>query len=216
MKSISKIWSGLRRSTRGLRADSSGIAATEFAFIAPVMLVLFFGTVEFCSAVAVDRKVTLMARALSDLTSQAAISMDDNYVQNIFTASIAIANPYDASPTTATLSEVYVDSNNKATIVWSKSATIASGATQATLTGSARNPGDDVSTVVPSQLLVRQTYLIFSEVGYTYKPTIGYTMAKSGVALNDVSYTRPRQLTCVVYNNVPVLTGTPPTTCPLN
>ena len=216
MKSILKIWSGLRRSTRALRADSSGIAATEFAFIAPVMLVLFFGTVEFCSAVAVDRKVTLIARALSDLTSQAAISMDDNYMQNIFTASIGIVNPYDASPLTATLSEIYVDNNGKATIVWSESATIASGATQATLTASTHSPNDDMTNVVPSQLLAHKTYLIYSEVGYLYKPTIGYTMAKSGVALNDVSYTRPRQLTCVVYNNVPVLTGTPPTTCPLN
>ncbi len=38
--------------------------------IVPVMLVLFFGTDEFSSGVAVDRKVTLMARTLSDLTSQ--------------------------------------------------------------------------------------------------------------------------------------------------
>ena len=38
--------------------------------IVPLMLVMFFGTVEFSSGVAVDRKVTLMARTLSDLTSQ--------------------------------------------------------------------------------------------------------------------------------------------------
>ena len=37
------------------------------------MLVMFFGTVEFSSGVAVDRKVTLMARTLSDLTSQSTI-----------------------------------------------------------------------------------------------------------------------------------------------
>ena len=34
------------------------------------MLVLFFGTLEFSSGVAVDRKVTLVARTLSDLTTQ--------------------------------------------------------------------------------------------------------------------------------------------------
>ena len=47
-------------------ADRSGIAATEFAIIVPLMLVMFFGTVEFSSGVAVDRKVTLMARTLSE------------------------------------------------------------------------------------------------------------------------------------------------------
>ena len=55
---------------RDFVADSAAIAATEFAVIVPLMLVMFFGTVEFSSAVAVDRKVTLMARTLSDLTSQ--------------------------------------------------------------------------------------------------------------------------------------------------
>jgi len=31
-------------------------------------------------------------------------------------------------------------------------------------------------------------------------PTVGYVMAKGGVTLNDVAYTRPRQSTCVFYS----------------
>jgi hypothetical protein len=34
---------------------------------------------------------------------------------------------------------------------------------------------------------------------YLYVPTIGYVMAKTGVNLSDVAYTRPRQSTCVFY-----------------
>jgi Flp pilus assembly protein TadG len=176
------------------------------------MLLAFFGTVEFCSAVAVDRKVTLIARTLSDLTSQAGAPITDTYIQNIFTAGIAIMMPYTSSPATATISQIYVDSHGNATIQWSKAATFATGASQATLTNSARNPGDNMTTVVPPALLVKQTYLILSEVGYQYVPTIGYVMAKAGVHLGDVSYTRPRQLVCVIYDNQPV---TPPASCPL-
>jgi Flp pilus assembly protein TadG len=201
-----------RRSVAGLWRDRRGVASIEFAFIVPVMLLAFFGTVEFCSAVAVDRKVTLIARTLSDLTSQAAAPINDTYIQNVFTASIAIMNPYNLSPTTATISQIYVDSNAKATIQWSKAATFATGASSATLITSARNAGDNVTTLVPAALLIKQTYLILSEVGYKYVPTIGYVMAKSGINLGDVSYTRPRQLVCVIYNNRPV---TPPATCPL-
>ena len=72
MKPISKIWLRARRSVLDLIGDCRGIAATEFAVIVPIMLVMFFGTVEFSSGVAVDRKVTLVARTLSDLTSQSA------------------------------------------------------------------------------------------------------------------------------------------------
>ena len=60
----------MRRRALELLGDKRGVAAVEFAVIVPVMLVLFFGMVEFSSGVAVDRKVTLMARTLSDLTSQ--------------------------------------------------------------------------------------------------------------------------------------------------
>lgn len=201
MKTISmlSIWLRIRRTAAKMLRDSSGIAATEFAVIVPVMLVMFFGTVEFSSGVAVYRKVTLVTRTLSDLTSQSSTAMDDNYLKDIFTASIAMLTPYSPTPTNATLSEIYVDSNKVAKIQWSKSAIIASGVAQ--LTTSSRVAGETVT--LPSQLLVKQTYLIFSEVSYLYTPTVGYVMGKAGVTMSDVAYTRPRQVSCVIYNNVP-------------
>ena len=214
----SRVWLRIRLAAARLFNDSSGIAATEFAMIVPIMLVMFFGTVEISSGVAVDRKVTLVARTVSDLTSRALptaqsqswSTVDDNYLQNVFTASIAILNPYAADPVKVTLSEIYVDPTGKvAKIQWSRAATIAIGATQATLVASSpsRTPGNDVTSIVPSKLLVPQTYLIFSEVKYLYKPAIGYVMASSGVTLSDVAYTRPRQAVCVAYSNTPVLTN---------
>jgi Flp pilus assembly protein TadG len=201
LTSMSRIWLRARLSVAGLLRDHSGIAATEFAFIVPVMLVMFFGTVEFSSGVAVDRKVTLVARTLSDLASQAGPPIDDSYLQNAFTAAIAIVQPYPAAPTKAQLSEIYIDSNRIAKIQWSKAATIASGATQATLAASTHNAGDIVT--VPPDLSIARTYLIFSETSYLYTPTVGYVMGQSGVTLSDTSYTRPRQVSCVIYNNVP-------------
>jgi hypothetical protein len=105
----------------------------------------------------------------------------------------------------ATLSEIYVDSTGtSAKIVWSKSAVVSSdAATQATLATSPHTAGQDVTNLLPANLLVAKTYLIFSEVSYLYKPTIGYVMAPSGVTLKDVAFTRPRQAYCVIYNNVP-------------
>jgi len=218
--SMSGVWRRLRSAATRLFKDTRGIAATEFAFIVPFMLVMFFGTVEISSGVAVDRKVTLVARTLSDLTSQAGPPLppapvssyapaDDAYLQNVFTASIAIFTPYCAVPATMQLSEIYVDSNNVAKVQWSKAATVPTcNATQATLTNSTRSAGDTIT--IPTALLVKQTYLIFSEVSYNYTPVgIGYVM-KSNVIMGDVSYTRPRQVVCVIYNNLPVALPNPP------
>jgi Flp pilus assembly protein TadG len=185
MKSLVRNW--LR-----MLADRRGLAATEFAFIMPVMLVMFFGTVEFSSGVAVDRKVTLLARTLSDLTSQLT-SVTDTQIANFFLASNWIMwpyttttpNPYPVSPLSGTITELYVDPNTlQARVQWSK--------------GSA--PRAISSTVaIPSALAIANSYLIFSEVSYQYVPTVGYVMAKAGITLSDFAYTRPRQSTCVLY-----------------
>lgn len=193
-----KIMPAFSRAVTTFRNDRRGLAAVEFAMILPVMLVLFFGTVEFSSGVAVDRKVTLMARTLSDLVSQST-SVADTDLTNFFSASVGIMTPYDATPTKAQLSEIYVDANKVAKVKWTKAATIASGATQATLTTSTRTSGQDVTSVIPAALLIPNTYLIFSEVSYTYQPAVGYVMAKTGINLSDVAYTRPRQSQCVFY-----------------
>jgi Flp pilus assembly protein TadG len=214
--SMSRIWRRTRLAVAGLWRDRSGIAATEFAVIVPVMMIMLFGTIEISSGVAVDRKVTLIARTVSDLVSQAPANplqgmMDapitDTYLQNVFTAGIAILTPYCPTPAhLLQVSEIYVDSNLKATIQWSRAATIAScTANQATLATSTRNPGDVVTTTVPSTLLVKQTYLIFSEVKYLYAPVgISYVI-KASADLTDTGYLRPRQAACVTYNSLPVL-----------
>jgi Flp pilus assembly protein TadG len=165
--------------------DCRGVVATEFAIVVPIMLIAFFGTVEFCSAVAVDRKVGIMARTLSDLTSQN-ISVNDAQLTNIFNASTQIMAPYSTSPLQSTISELYVDPNTLvARVQWSQGA----------------NPRATGSTVaIPTALKVGGSYMIYSEVKYQYVPTVGYVMAKAGIALSDLSYTRPRQSVCVMYN----------------
>jgi Flp pilus assembly protein TadG len=199
MQMIVRILHAGRTSARDFLADRRALAATEFAMIVPLMLVMFFGTVEVSTAVAIDRKVTLIARTLSDLTSQSSGTMSDPNLQNTFTASISIVAPYDPSNTVGTISQIAIDANSVATIQWSKSATVASSsATQATLATSPHNPGDKVTSSIPPALLVPSTYLILSEVSYTYKPTLYYVM-KSNLVLRDVSYTRPRQVTCIAY-----------------
>jgi len=184
MMSILPIWLRIRRSAAGMLADRSGIAATEFAIIVPIMLVMFFGTVEFSSGVAVDRKVTLMARTLSDLTSQST-TVTDSDLTNFFAASSGIMTPYPSAPTQSTITELYVDPTTLAARVqWSKGA-------------AARAVGSTVT--IPTALKVGGTYLIFSEVSYRYVPAVGYVMAPAGVNMSDVAYTRPRQSSCVMY-----------------
>jgi Flp pilus assembly protein TadG len=186
----------MRPAAAELSKDCRGMAATEFAMIVPLMLVMFFGLVEFSSGVAVDRKVTLVARTLSDLTSQS-ISVTDNDLKNFFAASVGILTPYSATPTQSTITELYVDPTTlKAKVQWSMASTIDSTG-KVVLAVSSHKPKDVVT--IPPALQVAGTYLIWSEVSYNYVPAVGYVMAKAGVNLSDLTYTRPRQSQCVDY-----------------
>jgi Flp pilus assembly protein TadG len=181
MSLMSKIWLRMRRPVIDLCGDTRGIAAVEFAMIVPLMLVLFFGTVEFSSGVAVDRKVTLMARTLSDLTSQN-VSVTSTQLTNIFNASTGILTPYSSSPMNARIVELYIDANLVVRQIWSATS------------GTAPPTG---TVTVPTALKIANTYLIYSEVSYNYAPLIGYVMTKTGINLSDLTFTRPRQSLCV-------------------
>jgi hypothetical protein len=55
------------------------------------------------------------------------------------------------------------------------------------------------SVAIPAALQVGGTYLIYSEVSYTFVPTVGYVL-KNSITLSDYTFTRPRQSTCVMYS----------------
>jgi Flp pilus assembly protein TadG len=181
---------------RGFRNDCRGVITVEFAMIAPVMLVLFFGVLEFSSGVAVDRKVALAARTLSDLTSQSLVVADSD-LSNYGQAVKAVMFPYSTLPVNGTVTEIYIDpTTHAARVQWSRSVNInASG--NVTVTTSSHSPKDVVT--VPPALNIDGTYLIWSEVNATYVPTVGYVMSTAGVKLSEIDYTRPRQSGCVGY-----------------
>lgn len=150
--------------------DCRGNSAIEFAFIVPLMLTMFFGTVEFSSGVAADRKVTLVARTLSDLTSQST-TVTDTDLTNFQTTGRAIMTPYSTTSLNATITELYVDPTTlNVKVQWSRGAA---------------PRGAGTSVTIPTALKIAGTYLIYSEVNYTYVPAVGYLMAKAGITLSD-------------------------------
>jgi len=187
--------------------DRRGIAATEFAVIVPLMLVLLFSTVEFCSGLAVDRKVSLVARTIANLTSQGANASASD-LANFFGAATLIMVPY-VQPTypapNMTISELYIDpSSGNARVQWS------AGSAPRGLSSVVPVPQSMIATDPATHAIIPNQYIIFSEVNTVFTPTLGnYGMMKAAVTLSDVAYALPRQSTCVFYPSTPS-----PATCP--
>ena len=164
--------------------DERGVAsAVEFAMILPLLLTFWLGGVEVSQAVSVDRKVTLAARAVADLVAQAT-SVSTTDINDILNASSSVVAPWAVANLKVIVSQVKIDGQGNATVQWSDAKnTTARPANQ--------------SVTVPTALKINNTWLIWGEVQYDYKPAIGYVITGT-LPLKDQIYMRPRLSDCVV------------------
>jgi Flp pilus assembly protein TadG len=172
-----------RRPLRRFLADKRGVSAVEFAMLLPLMVTLYLGGVEVSSAVAIDRKMTLVARTLGDLVAQAT-SVDNSAMTSILSATTAVMAPYPDTNLKITVSSIQINSQGVAKISWSD-----------TKNGTARSIGSIVT--LPAALNVASTSLIWAEASYAYTPTIGYVITGTK-NLTDQIYMRPRLSDCVL------------------
>ena len=65
----------LRNMIGKLTRDQRGVSAVEFAMLAPLMITMYFGSIEVSQGISIDRKLSLTARTLqiSDLREFAAV-----------------------------------------------------------------------------------------------------------------------------------------------
>ena len=101
-----------RRPIRRLLRDKRGISAVEFAMLLPLMVTLYLGGVEVSQAVAIDRKVTLVARSLGDLVAQATKVTQCGHDQHP-RRHRAIIVPYSDSKLKITVSSVTIDGDGR-------------------------------------------------------------------------------------------------------
>ena len=176
-----------RRPLRRFLKDKRGISAVEFAMLLPLMVTLYLGGVEVSQGVAVDRKVTLIARTLGDLVAQAT-NVTNSEMSNILAASAAVVAPFEDSKLKITVSSVKIDAQSVAKIAWSD-----------TKGGTARAVGSTIT--LPAALVTPSSTLIWAEAEYAYTPTIGYIITGTK-NLKDQIYMRPRLSDCVTRDGV--------------
>lgn len=168
-------------------SHAGGLAAVEFALIVPVMITLYFGTIETTNALTAARRVTNVAETAADLTAQATtVSASD--IADIFAASTAILTPFPTSAVKITISSVVASSSSatNTTVAWSQ----AYGGATARATNSA--------VTLPTGLTTAGSSVIMVEVVYTYTSPIG-TFITGPISMSEVAYLKPRRSVSVAY-----------------
>jgi Flp pilus assembly protein TadG len=98
----------------------SGVAAIEFAFILPVMMILYLGMMDLTTLVVNNRKVTTVASSVADLISQNRTTVLKAQVQDYMRVANLVVNPMPANGVTVKVYG-YRNSGGTPTKIWETS-----------------------------------------------------------------------------------------------
>lgn len=161
--------------------SETGVAAVEFALVVPVMLVLYMGTIEVGQIISVNKNISTVASSLGDLVAQHGSSIAATTLDDYFTASNVIMQPFDPDEVSQRITSVYVDEDGNTNVEWSVS-----------YNGASLKPIDS-SFTLPSHViaLALEGYVIVSESEMSYTPWGGYVLEEE-YRMQKVFYNFPR------------------------
>ncbi|MEH6694032.1 MAG: TadE/TadG family type IV pilus assembly protein [Hyphomonas sp.] len=167
------------RGIQGLCYNERGVSAVEFALIAPVMILIYFGCIELSFLMRIDRRVTSTSASLGDLTARLS-TVTDQDMHEMFAAAKVMMQPYDAADSSLRITSLVDNGDGKAKVAWSDAYNL-----------TALAPGTQV-TVAPG-IVPSPGSVIMAEVYYTYQSPFAYVLQNERT-ISDTFYLRPRRV----------------------
>lgn len=178
----------LRRILREAWLDRAGASVTEFAIIAPVLVLLGLGVFEFGRLILLTQKMQAGSFVLADLATRDGM-LSENQVQSMFMALGDLLQPFDLGDrSTAFISGVEAEKEGKAVLLWQRGG----GGKLLVKSGVGTKTGGKVK--LPESLVLAQGQtLVVTEVFYDFRPLFGlFDFGKKRPPLRRVAYYQPR------------------------
>src|SRR6185312_13294765 len=109
----------LIRKLRRFAGANKGLAALEFAIIAPMMIFLLFGSVDLLDVLGANKRSQNVAASLADVVARDT-SVSTAEITGLWSAIDILMYPDDASTMQVRVSSVSIVNANSATVVWSE------------------------------------------------------------------------------------------------
>ncbi len=164
---------------RRWRSDTRGVAAIEFALIAPVMILLYCGMAELTMGMMAERRASHAAAVVGDLVAQSN-QMNATQMSDVFQVGDAILKPFPAAALKMRVTSVKADANAVPKVVWSRG----DGMTALAV--------DTTAADVPADLLLAGDSIVMAEVTYTYDSPLHYAVPNA-MTFNQRFFLKPRK-----------------------
>jgi Flp pilus assembly protein TadG len=166
----------LRRLGR-FTAAKKGLAALEFAIIAPMMIFLLFGSVDLLDVLSANKRVQNAASSLADVVARDT-EVSNAEIAGLWAALDVLMFPSSGADVNVRITSVRIDSTTSARVVWSE--------------GRGMSPRVVNSTVVlPAAMMRPATSIIMTETTYAYHSPLGFLLPGPVTLRHDV-YRRSR------------------------
>jgi len=183
---ISRLRVGFAR----LIPDRRGVAAVEFALVAPLLLSMYFVTVEVALGIEANRKVGRVGSMVADLITQNSEITPDQ-LKAIMKIGESIMQPYNRSAPKIVATAIEIAADSEITVAWSgklENGTFTKGSvTSATVPPALNKPGSFLVRVESE--LIYKPLIIWSKEA---KPTLGLLAAFDSINMKETYYLRPR------------------------
>lgn len=167
-----------------LLRETRGVSALEFALIAPVLIALAIGTIEFGRLIMLSFKLQNGSFILADLAARDR-TLSEGQLANIFLAIDKVIEPFEfAASGTAIVTSVTGNAVDTPIINWQREG---SGALPETSAIGA--PGEEADLPATLTLTSGETVIV-AEVFYAFEPIFGLTAEPR--TLYRVAYFKPR------------------------
>ncbi|MEZ5994825.1 MAG: TadE/TadG family type IV pilus assembly protein [Hyphomonadaceae bacterium] len=150
----------LMRRLRRFAASKRGVAAVEFAIIAPMMIFLLFGSVDLFDVLNANKRAQNAAASVADVIARDT-EVSDSELAGIWDALDILMFPNDASTMQIRVSSVSIENATTARVVWSEGHGM-----------SARTPNSTVA--LPAAMMAPGTSIIMTESVYPYTAPLGF------------------------------------------
>lgn len=170
--------------------DRGGIAALEFALIAPLILLCLFGAFELTEALGMARRSENAAASIAEVMSRDSI-VDDTEMNDVFGAVPALIAPSRGITLSVRITSIMIDDDGEAEVVWCE-ATVAgvNGPCDGADPFTALSTGDTVT--LPAGVGQDNAGLIRVETVLPYVPPLGMVLNPIGFPIRHTEFRRPR------------------------
>jgi len=146
----------LNRNVRRLRGDQSGVGAVEFALIAPVLIVLYMGSLEISVAMSVNKKLARASSTVADLVTQDD-TVDKAFLGSMVNVAQSVMMPFGSDGMKVKITGITIDGAGIGKASWSwqedNSRPYTIGSTQ----------------TLPKELAIPNTFLVRTEIEFAHK-----------------------------------------------